>query len=187
MASAICKPLQYLTSALTQGGEGGHLGSVVQLCCGEEGTLQINITGVCGECLQCLDHTGFAPDHGMLCLLSRSTLLRLQAALQGNYPKPALGCVHFPGLSCSGWSLRYSTKAQTRLGLRFVPFPGTSTQVTRCLVSALFPGGQCILSPPQTQSLSFLGAQQECRLRCYMCLLCGADLWLRPSWWMSTI
>ena len=33
---------------------------------------------------------------------SWSTLLRLQVALQGNYLKLALGCVHFPGLSCSG-------------------------------------------------------------------------------------
>ena len=36
------------------------------------------------------------------CVLSQSTLLRLQVALQGNCPKRALGCVHFPGLSCSG-------------------------------------------------------------------------------------
>ena len=39
-----------------------------------------------------------------LCVLSQSTLLRLQAALQGNCLKWALGCVHLPGLSqsCSG-------------------------------------------------------------------------------------
>ena len=35
------------------------------MCCGEGGTLQRNITGVCGECSQCLGHTGFAPSHGM--------------------------------------------------------------------------------------------------------------------------
>ena len=35
-------------------------------------------------------------------VLSWSTLLRLQVALQGNCLKQALGCVHFPGLSCSG-------------------------------------------------------------------------------------
>ena len=34
-------------------------------------------------------------------VLSWSTLLRLQVALQGNSLKRALGCVHFPGLSCS--------------------------------------------------------------------------------------
>ena len=41
----------------------------VQLCCGEGGTLQTNITGMCGECLQCLGHTGFAPAHGMCAFL----------------------------------------------------------------------------------------------------------------------
>ena len=34
------------------------------MCCGEGGTLQRNITGMCGECSQCMDHTGFAPAHG---------------------------------------------------------------------------------------------------------------------------
>ena len=38
----------------------------------------------------------------MACVLSQSTLLRLQVALQGNCLKQALGCVHFPGLRCSG-------------------------------------------------------------------------------------
>ena len=38
----------------------------------------------------------------MACVLSQSTLLRLQVDLQGNCLKRALGCVHFPGLSHSG-------------------------------------------------------------------------------------
>ena len=42
-----------------------YLGALVQLCCGEGGTLQTNITGMCGECSQYLSHTGFAPTHGM--------------------------------------------------------------------------------------------------------------------------
>ena len=46
-----------------------YLGSFVQLCCGEEGILQTNITGVWGECLQCLVHTGFAPTHGVCAFL----------------------------------------------------------------------------------------------------------------------
>ena len=36
------------------------------------------------------------------CVLPRSTLLRLQGALQGHCPKWALCFVNFPGLSCSG-------------------------------------------------------------------------------------
>ena len=70
------KSLQYLISALTQGAKVvTYLGSLVQLCCGEGGTLQTNITGMCGECSQCMDHTGFAPAPGGMC---------------------------FPGLHCSG-------------------------------------------------------------------------------------
>ena len=42
-----------------------YLGSLVQSCCGERGTLQTSITGMCGECLQCLGHTEFAPTHGV--------------------------------------------------------------------------------------------------------------------------
>ena len=46
-----------------------YLGSLVQLCCGEGGTLQTNITGVCGECLQRLGHTGFATIHSACAFL----------------------------------------------------------------------------------------------------------------------
>ena len=46
-----------------------YLGSLVQLCCGEGGTLEKNITGVCGECSQCLGHTGFAPTHSVCAFL----------------------------------------------------------------------------------------------------------------------
>ena len=63
-ASFLCKSLQCLISALTQGAKvATYLGSLVQLCCGEGGILQTNTTGMCGECLQCLGHTGFAPTH----------------------------------------------------------------------------------------------------------------------------
>ena len=66
LASSVCKPLQCLISALTQGGEGGHLFRlIVQWCCGEGGALQTNLTGVCGENSQCLGHTRFAPTHGV--------------------------------------------------------------------------------------------------------------------------
>ena len=38
-----------------------YLDSLVQSCCGDGGTLQTKIIGMCGECSQCLGHTGFAP------------------------------------------------------------------------------------------------------------------------------
>ena len=87
-----------------------YLDSLVQLCCGEGETLQTNITGMCGECSQCLGHTAFATTHGVCAFWS--TLLKLQIALQGKFLKWALGYVQFPGLSCSGsgsWVLHKGT------------------------------------------------------------------------------
>ena len=74
--------------------------------------------------------------------------------------------------------LGYSTKAQTLLGLHFVPSQIQAAQETRCLVSALSPGRErvCVLSLPLSQSLDFLGVQQAHHLRHAMCLLWGADL-----------
>ena len=77
-----------------------YLGSLVQLCCGEGGTLQTNITGVCGECSQCLSHTGFVPAHS-ICAFPVYTAKALGcSAVELSEAGP--GCVHFPGLSCSG-------------------------------------------------------------------------------------
>ena len=73
------------------------LGSLVLSCCGEGGTLQTNNTGVCSQCLR---HTGFAPAHGV-----RAFPVYTAQALgcsAGNRPRPALGCIHLPGLSRSG-------------------------------------------------------------------------------------
>ena len=94
------------------------LGSLVQSCCGEGGTLQTDNTAVC---LLCPCHTGFAPAHGMC--PSLLTLLRLVCWEL----RPALGCMHFPGLNRSGSDTGVLHKVQTRLGLHFVPFPGPSS------------------------------------------------------------
>ena len=76
LASSVCKSLQCLISALTHGAKVvTYLGSLVQLCCGDRGTLQRNTAGVCEECSQFMDHTGFATAQGRVC---------------------------FPGLHCSG-------------------------------------------------------------------------------------
>ena len=42
-----------------------YLGSLVQLCCSKGGTVQTNIAGVCGECLQCLGRIEIDPAHGV--------------------------------------------------------------------------------------------------------------------------
>ena len=46
-----------------------YLGSLVHLCSGEGGKLQTYITGVCAERSQFMDHTGFAPAHGVCAFL----------------------------------------------------------------------------------------------------------------------
>ena len=96
--------------------------------------LQTNNTGVC---LQCLSHARHAPEHGAH--LSGSTFLHWELSEAG----PRL---HAPPQSkCSGSALRQPSEAQTRLGLRSVPFPGPSSSVCgergRCDLSP-FPGAR---------------------------------------------
>ena len=88
LASSFCKLLWCLIIALTQGAKVvTYLGSFVQLFCGEGGTLQTSITSLCGECLQCMDHTGF---------------------------DIAQGDMFFPGLHCLGSRLLCRVTVQSR-------------------------------------------------------------------------
>ena len=114
---------------------------------------------------------------------------------------PSSWSMCFPGLHCSGSRLLYrelskagpgfcalprskllrfgflgAPQRQTNLGMIFVPFPGLSSSGKKVFGKPTLPGGQCILSPPQSQLHGFLGVQPEHRLRCAMCLLSGADL-----------
>ena len=68
-----------------------------------------------------LDVSGFSTLMG--CVLSRSTLLRLQVALHGNCLKRALGCVYFPGLSHSGSDSRVLHKGTDSAGPAFCALP----------------------------------------------------------------
>ena len=117
-----------------------YLGSLVQLCYGEGWTLQTNITGVCGECSQCLGHTGFAPAHGM-CAFPVYTAQapgcsagELSKAGPRLYALPRSKLLRF---RFSGTPQRY------RLGWACVLCPSQvrAAQTTRCLVSSLSPGG----------------------------------------------
>ena len=124
-----------------------YLGSLVQSCCGEGGKLQTNITGMCRKCSQCLGHTGFAPAHSVC-----------------GFPVYA---VQAPG--CSAGEL-------SKVGPGLCALPRSEQLRQLGAWRAHSPLVQCILSPPPSQLLSFLGAQQERRLRCAMCLLWGVDL-----------
>ena len=84
LASSVCKSLQYLTSTLTQGGEGDHLFRVtcsIVLAGREEHCKPISLVGL-GSPLSVWAILGLSPL--MEYALSQSTLLRLQSALQGN-------------------------------------------------------------------------------------------------------
>ena len=98
------------------------LGSLVQLCCGDGGMLQTNITGVCGECSQCLGHTGFAPSHGGVCAFPVYTAQALGCSA-GNCLKRALGFMNFPGLSHSGSGTQVLLKGTDSVGPAFCDFP----------------------------------------------------------------
>ena len=92
-----------------------------------------NITGMCGECSQCMDHTEFAPLTASV--LSQSTLLRLQVALQGELSKAGPGFCALPRFKLLRF--RFSTKAQGWLDMRLVPFPGPSALGNKVLSEAL--------------------------------------------------
>ena len=121
--ASVCWSLQCLISALTQGAQWWSLflGSLVQSCCGEGGTLQTNITVVCGECSQCFRHTGFTPAHGM-CTFPVYTVPALGCSA-GNCLRQTLGCMHFPGLSHSGSRSRVFHKGTDLVGPVFCARP----------------------------------------------------------------
>ena len=101
------------------------LGLLVQSCCGEAGTLQTNITGVCGECSQCLGHTGFAPAHG-LCAFPVYTAQALGCSAR-NCLRQVLGWVHFPVLSRSGSGSQVLHKGADLIGPAFCALPHPSS------------------------------------------------------------
>ena len=151
-----------------------YLGSLVQSCCGEGGTLQINITGMCGDCSQCLGHTEFAPTQGVCAFPV--------------YISQALGCSAQelseldPELRALPRSkplrFRFSdTPQRYRLGWACVLCPSQvgAAQATRCLVSTVSPGGECILSTHQSQRLGFLGGSRRAHLRYAVCLFWGDE------------
>ena len=106
-------------SALTQGGGGGHffrLTCSVALWGGRD--TQTNNTGVCS---QCLSHMGPAPTHGA-CALPAHTAQALGCST-GNCSRPALGCMHLPGLSCAGSGTRVVLRGADSVGPVFCALP----------------------------------------------------------------
>ena len=88
------------------------------------GTLQTNNTGVC---LQCLSHTGPAPTHGA-CTLPAHTAQALGCSA-GNRPRPALVCIHHPGLSRSGSVTQVVLRGTDSVGPAFCALPSSGDEV----------------------------------------------------------
>ena len=105
------------------------LGSLVQLRSREGGTLQTNNTGVCSQCLSCI---GPAPTHSA-CALPAHTAQALGCST-GNPPRPALDCMHLPGLSRSGSGARGVLRGRDSVALAFCV---RAAQVMRCLASTV--------------------------------------------------
>ena len=98
-----------------------YLGSLVQSCCGEGGSLETNITGVCGEYSQCFSCTGFVPSLSM-CVFMAYTSQAL-GCCAGNYLRWALGCVHLWSLSRSGSDSQVLSKGADSVGPSFCALP----------------------------------------------------------------
>ena len=124
LASSVCKSLQCLISTLTQGGEGDYFYTHLFSCAmaREEHYKQISLVCVGTTCSV---WTTLGLPQLTVPMLSLSTLLRLQVALKGNCPKRALGCVFFPGLSCSGSGSRVLHKDTDSVGLVFCVLPSS--------------------------------------------------------------
>ena len=142
-----------------------YLGSLVQLCCGEEGTLQTNITGMCEECLQCLGHRGFALAYRVCAFLVYTAQAPGRSA--GELSKMGPGLCALP--RSKSFRFRFlGTPQRHPLGWASVLCPSQVqvAQTTRCLGSTLSPGGWCVLSPPHPScSVSWVhsrSAEQVC-------------------------
>ena len=86
---------------------------------------------------------GLSPVHGVCSLPAHAA--QALGCSAGNHPWPGLGCLHFPGPSCSGsgsWVVLRGT--DSRLGLRFVPFPDPSSSGDEVFGAR----DCCDLSPP---------------------------------------
>ena len=149
IAASVCWSPQCLVSTLTQRGRWRTLFFFffLRLTCsvprwGGRDRCCKQITLACARSASAT--LGLLPVHGA-CSLSAHTAQALGCS-NGNYPWPALGCLHFPGPSRSGSGTWVALRgAGSQLGLRFVPFPDPSSSGdVFCACDC------CDLSPPRS-------------------------------------
>ena len=128
------------------------------MCCREGETLQTNITGMCGECLQCLGHTGFAPAPGM-CAFPVYTP-QAPGCSAGEMSKTGSGLHALP--RSKPLRFRFSgTPQRHRLGWACILCPSQiwAAQATRCLSSTLSPGRAVHLITSPVPAAPFPGCE----------------------------
>ena len=164
--TSICRSLQCLIFTLKWAEVVSCLGSLVQSCCREGGALQTALG--CVGSTRCVPATLGFP-RSRVSVLFLSTLLRLPAALYG--AGPALHVAPVFG---------FFTKAQTRLGLRFVPSMARAAQAARSLIGTLSTGAVRLFPSAVPASVS----AHASRVR----LVSVLRSWslASPSWRMST-
>ena len=156
------------------------------MCCGEGGTVKTNMTGVCGECSQCLGHTGFVPAHGACTFVAYTAQSPGCSARELSKASPGLCALPRSKLL----RFRFSgTPQRHRLSWACALCPSQvwAAQATRCLASALSQvWGRsyhlCIPSP----SVSWVCSKST--ISGVLCVSSGELISdLQPSWWMSTV
>ena len=144
LASSVCKSLQCLISALMQCSKGDHL---FRLTCsvvwwGQRYTANKYCWHVWG--VLTVDGPHWVCHSPRQHVLPRSTLLRLQPALQGHCPKWTLCLVHLPALSCSGSQVLCKDTDPDGLCC-FVPFPRPGHSGNWGLGESTVSGRPCVL------------------------------------------
>ena len=156
--SLCLKVSKYLTSALTQGGEGGHLFRLTCSIVLQGGRNTAPVGSPCSVWPHWVcPHSRRVSE---ACVLSWSTLLRLQVALPGNCLRWALGCMHFPGLLRSSSGSQVFHQGTDSVGPAFCALlrykqlrrPGARR-------GALSPGAVHLITSP-VPATGFLGAQR---------------------------
>ena len=133
-----------------------YLGSFVQLCCGDGGTLQTNITGLYAECSQCPGHTGFAPAQGMCAFLVYTAQAPCCSA--GELPKAGPGLRTRPRSKPLRFRFSGTPQRHRLIWARVLcPSQVRAVQATRCLASTLYPGGWCHLITSLVPAAQFPG------------------------------
>ena len=97
------------------------LGSLVQSCYEEEHRKQVSLACV-GSARSVSAALGLPPLAHGACALPAHTAQALGYSA-GNRPRPALGCMHLPGLSCSGSGTQVVLRGADLVGPAFCALP----------------------------------------------------------------